>query len=269
MTHRNNINVRLISSGTTRSFEHGIWQIILKSITIHVVGIYRPPSLSTNHQFVSDISDFIEGILPKHTHLMFMGDFNLHINDESNTISEFKDILYSFGLEQHVNFGTHTSGNYLDLVITEVSSGVKVVSCAQGPFISDHCVVKLVLNVQKENAMSKTITRRNWSEIDQIAFAAELNDLSVSCDNNVDDFVDQFESKLLTILDKHAPLQERHTICRHPKPWFNEEIVSLKRSTRKAERTWLKYREPHQLEKYKDRTRKNCVTEFTSGKCKW
>ena len=75
------------------------------------------------------------------------------------------------GLEQHVSFDTHVGGNNLDLVITEVTNGVDVLKCEQGPFISDHCVVKIVVNVKKENIISKTVTFCNFKEIDKSEFA--------------------------------------------------------------------------------------------------
>jgi len=36
-----------LSSGSTKCFEYGIWRLILKNITLYVIGIYRPPSVST------------------------------------------------------------------------------------------------------------------------------------------------------------------------------------------------------------------------------
>ena len=44
----------MISSGTTNSFEFGLWRLIFKNITMHIVGIYRPPSLTSITQFVAD-----------------------------------------------------------------------------------------------------------------------------------------------------------------------------------------------------------------------
>ncbi len=42
----------------------------------------------------------------------------------------------------------------------------------------------------------------------------------------------------------------KHTnkIRRAPKPWFNENILELKRKTRKLKRMWRKYKQPDQYE---------------------
>lgn len=118
LTCRSGISMRQTLNGVTRSFEYGVWQLIFKSITINCVGIYRPPSLATDNQFVSDIFLLLEEIVPMSSNLMVMGDFNLHIQDDSNTIEEFNNSLDALGLVQHVSFPTHVHGQSLDLVIT-------------------------------------------------------------------------------------------------------------------------------------------------------
>ncbi|KAH3708897.1 hypothetical protein DPMN_068356 [Dreissena polymorpha] len=40
-------------------------------------------------------------------------------------------------------------------------------------------------------------------------------------------------------------------MCRAPKPWFNENILDLKRKTRKLERMWRKYKQPDLYELFK------------------
>lgn len=76
--------------------------MILKIITIHVVGIYRSQSVSTPAQFVSEFFEFMEDTLPKYINILK----NLHIDDSSATITEFKNSLCAGGLHQHVNFST-------------------------------------------------------------------------------------------------------------------------------------------------------------------
>ena len=53
----------------------------------------------------------------------------------------FIETTQALALEQHVKFPTHTSGNTLDLVFTELFNGLKIQQCTQDYFISDHCIV--------------------------------------------------------------------------------------------------------------------------------
>ena len=59
LTCKSGVNMRKIVSGTTQSFEYGVWQLILKNITINCVGVHRPPSLATPVQFVSHFFQFL------------------------------------------------------------------------------------------------------------------------------------------------------------------------------------------------------------------
>ena len=176
----------------------------------------------------------MEENVSQYTNLMVMGDFNLHIHDGSSAMSGFTDSLFAMGLQQHVNFSIHTGGNSLDLVITEVANCVEVHSCEPGPFVSDHCVVKVVTNVKKENVVSKTVAFRNVKEMDKSAFAKDLREMSIDCEN-INTFVEQFEIEIQKILHTHAPLKEKTKIFRSPKPCFTENLLHLKRSLRKSE----------------------------------
>ena len=43
----------------------------------------------------------------------------------------------------------HIIGHSLDLVITEITNGVGILTCELGTFISDHCALKVVTKVKK------------------------------------------------------------------------------------------------------------------------
>ena len=155
-----------IKSGTNRSFEFGIWKLIFRNITLFIIGIYRPPSLSTDDQFMDDFLTFSEGILSQFSNLIFMRDFNIHIVEDGYAVQDFNNCIYAMGLDQHVNFSTQVNGNCLDLVITEATHGVELLKCEPRPFISDHRVIKVTINVKKENIISQTRSFRNYKEID-------------------------------------------------------------------------------------------------------
>ena len=125
------------------------------------------------------------------------------------------------GLDQHVEFSTHVAGNSLDLVLTEALIGISILKCEPGQFISDHCAVNVVINVKKESIIIKTVSFRNFKNIDKLELANDLRGISVECDD-VNAFVNMFESEINSILDQRAPLTQKTKICRAPKPWFNE-----------------------------------------------
>ena len=245
------MNMRRLARKNARTFEYGIWQLIFKNITIHVIGVYRSGSVSTPAQFMPEFFDFMEDSLSKYNNILIMGDFNIHVDQFSSSISEFKDSLCAIGLIQHVNFSTHIAGHSLDLVITEAINGIQILSCEPGTLVSDHCVIKCILNVKKESMTSKTLEFRNLKQIDHSNLSSDLAEICVESDD-IDTFVNTLETKLESVLEKHAPLIKKQITCRNPKPWFNSEILHLKRTLRKAERVWRKYGQSNQLDKVEE-----------------
>ena len=59
--------------------------------------------------------------------------------------------------------------------------------------------------------------------------------------DNVEDvtfLMDNYNSVLSTLLDKHAPIKERVVTVRPAAPWYMEVIIGEKRMLRRLERRW-------------------------------
>ena len=56
----------------------------------------------------------------------------------------------------------------------------------------------------------------------------------------LDDQVEQYNTKLCEVLDKHAPILEKKIRDSHHQPWFNDRIKKESILRRKKERIWLK-----------------------------
>jgi len=52
----------------------------------------------------------------------------------------------------------------------------------------------------------------------------------------------QYNSTLMTLLDKHAPLKRKDIPVRQTIPWFSDEIEDVKQQCRKPERLWRRTR---------------------------
>ena len=197
---RSEVNMRKLLSGIESSFEYGLWRLIFKTITIHCVGVYRPPNTSTPTEFVSEFFKFLEDIVSKHSNIIIMGDFNLHLQDNSSAVSDFNNSLFALGLQQHVDVPTHIHGQSFDLVITEHSNGIDIRSCEPGLFVSDHCAVKVVTRIKKENIVSKSISFRNFKNMNQVEFANDISQMAIPSES-VESFVDSFENQIENLLD--------------------------------------------------------------------
>ena len=127
-----------------------------------------------NRVFIENFAKVLEERLPSTKNVVITGDMKIHVNDpEDSDALLFTDMLTMLGLKQHVSFLTHTGGNILDLVITNIEQDVKVTEVMAGSPISDHIMVDCVLQVPHTQWVRKTVTTRKVAMIKH----ANLQDL--------------------------------------------------------------------------------------------
>ena len=82
--------------------------------------------------------------------LILTGDFNIHIDDMgSSDILTFLDTLDSLDLRNHVNFLTHWSQHYLDLLIDSRQSPT-ITEVRQSFMLSDDHFIHFRITISKE-----------------------------------------------------------------------------------------------------------------------
>ena len=83
--------------------------------------------------------------------LVFLGDFNIHINILDNQHTQaYLDTVEALGLVQHIDQQTHQLGNTLDPVHMESLELIKVYHTFTSTYISDHCLVGIELQMKKQ-----------------------------------------------------------------------------------------------------------------------
>ena len=153
------------------------------------------------------------------------GDFNFHINDSSNAdAAKFFNLLEIFHLAQHVDQPTYQNRRILDLMITKASVTILSNVLVSDPAFSDHCAVFGTLQIKKP-LFEKIIS--NCRNLKGIVYDTFLNDVSSSSlvKSDSDDLVgiiDQYDSQLSSILNSHAPLEER---IYHSSSFFSMVLV--------------------------------------------
>lgn len=168
-----------------------------------------------------------------------MGDFNIHINDSSDSFAvNFLNVTESFNFVQHVSGPTHVKGNTLDLVFTV---GLKVnMFGTEEMSVTDHkCVLFNVLfdNDFVRGKRVKSLRVINSLAVEKFSSGFNSNILESSLDN-IDGMVDHFNSHCLGILDEVAPLVTRKVLSVNHSPWLNDNIRDFRRKCRKVERLW-------------------------------
>jgi len=172
------------------------------------------------------------------------GDVNIHLDDTQNPDTVlFVNVLASFNLFQFVNSPTHNKGHTLDVVICNNIDGCTNISVTDVN-LSDHYLINGFFKYQfKPTSCFKTIQYRNLKYIDQNIVFNELNEQQLlrTSHSTVQSFGEQvlsYNEMLTSIVNRHAPLQQK-TIKEVPHaPWFDHEYRELRKKRRKAEKLY-------------------------------
>ena len=112
----------------------------LPNNTINLSVIYRPPDKSVL-SFADDFLNYMEGIINLAGKNLFIGGFNVHVKDQSNSDTRhFQDVLDSFGLINYIGLDAHCLENTLGLVITSARENF-IRNPYQGHLLSNHNIV--------------------------------------------------------------------------------------------------------------------------------
>ena len=76
--------------------------------------------------------------------------------------------------------------------------------------------------------------------------------------SDLDKLVDCYNTTLVDLLDRHAPLKTKTVTVRPQVPWYSEEMREAKRERRRLERKWRSTRSAADFELFKKK--KNRVT---------
>ena len=227
-----------------RSFQYAKWRIALKHTTLTILAIYHPPysnqSKATNQDFLDEFTDWVTEYIMNDTNVIILGDFNLHVNDPNDdNAMNFIESAQALALEQHVNFSTHTSGDTLSLVFTELFNRLKIQKCTRDDFISDHCIVKCNLNVKRPEITGKVIS---YHKLKDINIQNMINSFNIPYVDDLDGLVEQFDKALSKALDEVAAIQTKIPTVRKSMPWFTDEVKECKQFMRRREKIWRRYK---------------------------
>ena len=115
--------------------------------------------------------------------------------------------------------------------------------------LTDQSAIHWRLNLQKTKYLKREFISRKLNNLDHVALAKDVaeSDLILNPEaDNFDNLVNQYNTVLLSILNKHTPLCKRIVTDRPRLPWFNDEIKAAKQyckilGTKKAENRMLIY----------------------------
>ena len=145
--YKDSISIKKNSVYDYTNMECADFTVTLLYNTIILSVIYRPSDKSVL-SFADDFLKHMEKIINSAGKNLFVGDFNIHVKDQSNSDTRnFQDVLDSFSLINHIGFDTHCLENTLDLVITSARDDI-IRNPYQGYLFFDHNISLLWLKLK-------------------------------------------------------------------------------------------------------------------------
>ena len=248
-----------------KSFE--VIQTAIKSSNslIRVSTIYRTGKLSSNkrNEFFNDMQNYLESLVSLKGENLICGDFNIHLEDEKSIdTSLLYSLTESFGFTQIVKGPTHRDGGTLDLLFAKSDGNLKQLATKTlhvydlcHSLTSDHSFIECFLTFVKDTPKSvkKVTSYRNYKDINIEQFCADfkaLADRSNFPDQEVNHALECFNKTVTHVMDVHAPIVKKCFIRKRTE-FSNSTILDLRRSRRKYERLYRKFKNPSDLLKYK------------------
>jgi exonuclease III len=249
---KRSLDVKITVPEQCKSFECMEALFTCDGTCVRLIVIYRPPPSKKNNltvkDFMTDFSTYLETHVITTGKLVILGDFNFHMDKCDDTVvRNFKELLYSSNLHQHIDKLTHRSGHTLDLLITRTDENILASWDVDPPdIISDHSAVTCQLLMYKTTESHKRqVTRRNYNKIDRNKFREDILKSCLYCDEqdlSLDCLVELYNKTILALLDLHAPAKTKDVKLHKEAPWYTEAIRAGKRLKRQLERRWRKTR---------------------------
>lgn len=235
-----------VTAPTTTTFE--LQPVIVRSHkrSFTLLNIYRPPTTAPTSAFFAELSDLLVSMELRYKHpVIICGDLNCRGTSCNTTDERLSQALTDLGYMQHVSCATREN-SLLDIIATKTSDDlihrVKVQDSYQ---MSDHCLITCDVNDSLPKSEVSTFTWRALKGMDYAALDIQLGKsplLSepVAPDYDVDKYLSDVNSLVVSALDTTAPLKTRRRTCsRAPTDAFMApEAVASKRKRRRLERLW-------------------------------
>ena len=250
---KSNLNLKHVTKKQFATFEHLQCVLCLNKVSYRLLIVYKPPPV--NVAFLEEFTEVITEFSTLHSNVIITGDFNVHVDDKSSTISQrFLQILENSGLHQHVDSATHRAGHTLDLLITKKDDKQVNSIMVQDPGISDHSSITFCIRDKKPPPIKRTVTYRKVNAIDTAEFEKDISNIKgeIAISGNVSEAFALFNSKMTEAVDVHAPVITKSFTVRPNTQWYNENIRLAKVTKRRYERALKKSGLPEHHTRFKN-----------------
>ena len=247
IVHRDSIECLLEDYEPGDSFEAMTVKITCQSYSYRLTVIYRPPPSQRNRKtanmFLDDFDEFLSRLIQNKSKLVLVGDLNVHFDVENDPVAKkVSKMLDTYGLQQLVTSSTHRCNQILNVVICKENDCPVVSFKVIDPLISDHSAVEFLMETQRPSLPHTTLNYRQIKKINIEDFRTDIVNCRLLLPENlgdeIDEVVENYDSALSDILDKHAAIKSKVISIKPTVPWYNDSVAEARRNKRRCERKW-------------------------------
>ena len=179
----------------------------------------------------------LDALMQQHSckQIIVLGDMNQHL-----VARTFNELLSDYGLNNHVDFPTHTSGSSLDPVLTDLPTSVVTCRPTGSVGSSDHLAVLTTIKLAVDRDEGVSRTNWLWRQADWRGLREELasTDWSGLLRGSVEEQVQKFNDVLLACQKKYVRCQTYKSKPRD-QPWFG---FHCRNAAEEKSRAWQRYK---------------------------
>ena len=229
--------------GNCLLYRYEFFQCCYASLTVGatsylVIAVYRPPGLNVK-SFIDHFTVPFEEKRLQFDKIVLLGGFNISLNVNNDASKMRNSFFEDFGLTQYVSEKTHRIGGILDHIIASnnISINVKSNSFITSP---DNSFIFFSLSSVKQRKSQQRLMYRNWKKFDSDGFIKLYKScLKFDVASSIDEAWDMYLRFEENILDSILPLKIK-IFTKHQCPFFDDELLRLKRKYRKSKTSVLK-----------------------------
>ena len=227
-------------------------EINLKKQKWCIVGIYRPPCTQKQY-FIDNLSRVVDCYSTKYDNIIILGDFNMEPSDD-HMVSLFN----SFNLYNLVKECTCFKGppKCYDLILTNRKHNFQNTLAVTTGFSDFHKLTITVLKTEYVKGDPIYISYRDYKNYNSVNFTDEL---CKNFKNNVNSYYNysSFQSILIDVLDKHAPIKKKTLRANHS-PFMTKILRKMIMHRSRCKNAYFNNKTVENWEKYR-KLRNECV----------
>ena len=200
-------------------------------IKLCLVCVYRTGPVTK--LFFREFNHFIQAVVLKSDYVIVAGDFNINLEINDAHANNLSDLMESYGFSQIVKKPTHNLGGTIDLIFDNSNLlDVETLHVEADSTLSDHFPITCSSKIISLNQV------RALKSVDRERFSCDIYDEvdSFTCSSTLEESLSNYTSRLSTVFNLHAPLEEKTISYMPHAPWFDNEYKQHRILRRKAER---------------------------------